>query len=146
MLAISSRTRTQAEAPLARALKLVPPGRYTCPTVANKELLVKTTVAGDIVRRCVVLDLSSPCVSPPLTDSLRRLTHIHRDIDFMPVESRARLGVLFVPVLRLSLIQLEIVHSVLTETYISDAKVGKPCREVPKACPSSCMTLKLPAE
>lgn len=68
----------------------------------------------------------------------------------MPVESRARLGVLFVPVLRLSLIQLEIVHSVLTETYISDAKVGigpvvKPPKPVPREAQVHAMTLELPA-
>lgn len=64
--------------------------------VVNKETSVKATVSEDIVSR---------------------------DIDFMPVRSRARLGMLYVPILRLSIIQLEITRGVLLDKYMSAVRV-----------------------
>jgi hypothetical protein len=64
--------------------------------VANKETIVQSTVSEDIVRR---------------------------DLDFMPVRNRARLGLLYVPVLRLSIIQLEVTRTFLVNEYLEAVRV-----------------------
>lgn len=48
---------------------------------------------------------------------------VRRDLDFMPVRNRSRLGILYVPVLRLSIIELEITRSCLIERYYDALKV-----------------------
>lgn len=64
--------------------------------MANKETIVQSTVSEDIVRR---------------------------DLDFMPVRNRARLGLLYVPVLRLSIIQLEVTRTFLVNEYLEAVRV-----------------------
>jgi hypothetical protein len=78
-----------------RRVKSSDGGLVAC-AVVNKETSVKATVSEDIVSR---------------------------DVDFMPVRNRARLGLLYVPILRLSIIQLEITRGVLLDKYVSALKV-----------------------
>ena len=62
--------------------------------VVNKETSVKTTVAEDIV---------------------------DRDLPFAPPKSREQTGRLYVPLLRISIVQLELVHV----TFLSDQLLGQ---------------------
>lgn len=48
---------------------------------------------------------------------------VRRDLDFMPVRNRARLGLLYVPVLRLSIIQLEVTRTFLVNEYLEAVRV-----------------------